>query len=84
MKNTPRDLSFSKSRGAALFYGDALCQIPGLVHVQALGDADIVAQQLQGDYCQAGGKVGIGFGDVEDDQEKKRRAKVTGETEEKV
>ena len=48
-----------------LFYGYAFGKISGLVHVQALGDAYIVAKQLQGDDGKAGGKVGIGFGNID-------------------
>lgn len=44
--------------------GDALCQIPGFVYVQPLGQTEIIAHQLQGNHRKTGGKVGAGFWDI--------------------
>ena len=40
-----------------LFHGYGLCEVARLVYVQAFGDADVVAEQLQRYYCEAADEV---------------------------
>ena len=40
-----------------LFHCHRFCQIPGLIHIQALCHTDIISHQLQRHDCQAGGKI---------------------------
>src|SRR6185503_8180457 len=46
-----------------LFYGDAFCQIPGLVHIQTADGGDMVSKQLQRQYGHNRGEHPWGLGD---------------------
>lgn len=53
-----------RTKGKALFYRNALGQVPWLIHVKTLGYADVVSHELQGNYGKAGGKVLIYLGNI--------------------
>ena len=43
---------------------NALGQVAGFVYIQALGYADVIGQQLQGDDGEAGGEMRIGLRNI--------------------